>query len=282
VPLDGGSLVELPSHAAGAPPIYISKAGVQYTLEQEPEPLYAAAPAQQLYQAYPSLSSLTVGMEALALEGPCGQGSGAHHHHHHLDGSLGYQPMPATHLGGQVQLVGPGVQQVQQVQVVSSHGHHGGAMHGRQQLVALAVRPGSSGAAASPELEHLGLALQGQGQLEQAVTLSMQLTNGQMGCVSNHLFTIQTMTAAQIRCALICAPLHPPARPHLWPPPAAAAAAAAGMPPGCSPRACRCAACPPRRSAPCAPGMSYLMITGSEGQVEQAKDMVATVLSQAG
>jgi hypothetical protein len=176
--------------------------------------------ALQVYHPYPSLNSLAMGMEGMALDGG---GSGMHLE---AGGPLGYPPMPhasSMHLGGGLQLAAPGAglahrQSMQRVQVVPGHGHsRGGEMLGRSQLVALAVCPGSSAASASPELDQLGLALQGQGQrggqvqqqqqqqqqqhLEQAVMLTMQLSSSQMGILSNHLFTIQTMTAAQIRSA---------------------------------------------------------------------------------
>jgi hypothetical protein len=149
-------------------------------------------------------------------------------------GGLSYAAMPSGGVvghSGQVQLLSAqpmGMGQALHGMVMAGPG---GSRPGHQ-MVAL-MRPGTSGSPAPGELEPLMTLPPGNvGTMEQAVTLSMQLTNNQMAQVSNHLFTIQTMTAAQIR------------------------------------------------SAPCAPGMSYLMITGSEGQVEQAKHMVSTVLSQ--
>jgi CUG-BP- and ETR3-like factor len=64
------------------------------------------------------------------------------------------------------------------------------------------------------------------------ITLSMQLSGQQIQLVNNHLFSIQTMSSAQVRVA------------------------------------------------PGAPGLFYLMISGSEQHVESAKTLISAVLEQ--
>lgn len=87
---------------------------------------------------------------------------------------------------------------------------------------------GSSGMVDSQYHMHQSSSSQDLGQ----ITLSMQLSAQQIQLVNNHLYSIQTMSSAQVRVA------------------------------------------------PGAPGLFYLMISGSEQQVESAKTLISAVLGQ--
>ena len=101
-----------------------------------------------------------------------------------------------------------------------SHGNHGG--HGNQSSMG-----GGAGGSAGPR-NHLNPTSDTLGQ----VTRSLQLSSGHIQVVSNHLYSIQAMSSAQVRVA------------------------------------------------PGGPDAFFLMISGTEQQVESAEALITTVLNQ--